>query len=305
MTQRRNLREVGSRIEALVEELRSVDDPAARETAEQLVRSLVEFYGGALERIVEMVDEGAPPVLLKLADDPLVASLLVLHGLHPVDVDTRVQRALEQVRPYLGSHAGGVEYLGIDQEGVVRLRLEGSCHGCPSSTVTVKLAIERAIEEAAPEVSRVDVEGVTEPRAPGSPALLQVGPLRNAADVAGDGRSRDGAGDVTGGGGWTVLPDATLLPSELRGVEVEGTPVLLSSALGELYAYLDACPACARALNDGTLEGVVLTCPGCGSRFDVRLAGRSVDQREERLEPLPLLRDGGGVRIAIPSGAAR
>jgi Fe-S cluster biogenesis protein NfuA/nitrite reductase/ring-hydroxylating ferredoxin subunit len=304
MTQGRNLREVGSRIEALLEELRSVADPAARETAEQLVRSLVEFYGGALERIAEIVDEEAPPVLLKLADDPLVASLLVLHGLHPVDVDTRIQQALEGVRPYLGSHAGGVEYLGIDDEGVVRLRLEGSCNGCPSSTVTVKLAIERAIEEAAPEVSRVDVEGVTEPRAPGSPALLQVGPLRTVSDeTAGDGPRIDGASD--GAGSWSLVPAGTLLPGELRGIVVEGTPVVLSSALGELYAYRNSCPACAGSLDTSQLEGAILTCAGCGSRFDVRLAGRSADDREERLEPLPLLRDSGGVRIAIPFGAAR
>jgi Fe-S cluster biogenesis protein NfuA/nitrite reductase/ring-hydroxylating ferredoxin subunit len=304
MTKARNLRDVGSRIEALLGELRSVDDPAARETAEQLVRSLVEFYGGALERIVEIMDEDAPAVLLKLAEDPLVGSLLVLHELHPVDVDTRIQQALEQVRPYLGSHAGGVEYLGIDDEGVVRLRLEGSCNGCPSSTVTVKLAIERAIEDAAPEVARVDVEGVTEPRSPGSAALLQVGPLRTDAGgpARADPRVSDGAARE---GGWSVVPDATLLPGELRGVEVEGTPVLLSSALGELYAYRNTCPVCAGPLHGGRLQGALLTCPGCGSRFDVRLAGRSADDREERLEPLPLLRESGGVRIAIPSGAAR
>jgi len=62
---------------------------------------------------------------------------------------------------------------------------------------------------------------------------------------------------------------------------------------------------CADPLHDGRLDGAVLTCPGCGTRFDVRLAGRSADDREERLEPLPLLRDGGAVRVAIPSAAAR
>ena len=72
--------------------------------------------------------------------------------------------ALDQVRPYLGSHAGGVELLGVDAAGVVHLRLEGSCDGCPSSVQTVKLAIERAIEEAAPEVAGVEVENLTRER---------------------------------------------------------------------------------------------------------------------------------------------
>ena len=110
-------------------------------------------------------------MIAELAGDPLVESLLLLHGLHPLDVDARIQRALDQVRPYLGSHAGGVQYLGVT-DGVARLRLEGSCNGCPSSTVTVRLAIQGAVLEAAPEVTEVVVEGMT--TAP-EPALLQIG----------------------------------------------------------------------------------------------------------------------------------
>ena len=110
-------------------------------------------------------------MLDRLAEDPLVESLLLLHDLHPLDVDARIQRALDRVRPYLGSHAGGVEYLGV-ADGVARLRLEGSCHGCPSSTVTVQLAIQGAVQDAAPEVTEVVVEGMT---APPGPQLLQIG----------------------------------------------------------------------------------------------------------------------------------
>ena len=79
----------------------------------------------------------------QLADDPLVAGLLLLHDLHPLDVDARIQRALDRVRPYLGSHAGGVEFLGVDRRRRPACGCEGSCDGCPSSTVTVELAIER------------------------------------------------------------------------------------------------------------------------------------------------------------------
>lgn len=114
----------------------------------------------------------------RLLADPLVESLLLLHDLHPYDVDTRIQRALDRVRPYLGSHAGGVNCLGVSPDGVARLRLEGSCHGCPSSTVTVRLAVQGAVEDAAPEVTEVVVEGMTDP--PG-PALLQIGRRPDAA----------------------------------------------------------------------------------------------------------------------------
>src|SRR6185295_19669255 len=94
----------------------------------------------------------------QLAQDELVASVLLLYDLHPVDLETRVRRALEKNRPYLKSHGGNVELVAID-DGVVRLRMEGSCHGCPSSAVTLKLAIEQAIHEAAPDVNAILVEG--------------------------------------------------------------------------------------------------------------------------------------------------
>ncbi|MGH3656219.1 MAG: NifU family protein, partial [Micromonosporaceae bacterium] len=96
-------------------------------------------------------------------------------GLHPAGVADRVQTALDQVRPYLGSHAGGVELLGVDPDGAARLRLQGSCDSCASSTVTAKLAIERAVLDAVPEVSRVDVENLTEPgEAAAQPRLIPV-----------------------------------------------------------------------------------------------------------------------------------
>ncbi len=171
------------RIDALLDELADIGDPAVRERVEDVVRLLLELYGAGLARIVESVGEGDGPVVDRLVADPLVASLLVLHGLHPVDVETRVEQALEKVRPYLGSHAGGVTYLGIDEEGVAHLTLEGSCSNCPSSSITVKHSIERAIVEAAPEVVRVAVEDV-EKAATTTSTLLQIEPLHPYADAA-------------------------------------------------------------------------------------------------------------------------
>jgi Fe-S cluster biogenesis protein NfuA len=175
MADRPQLRDVGYRVEQVLGELRAVSDPVTRDRAEELVRLLVELYGAGLDRIMEVIaaEPGGQRLITRLADDELVASLLVLHGLHPLTVEERVRRALDEVRPYLGSHAGGVDLLGVDEAGVVRLALRGSCDGCASSAVTVKLAIERAIEEAAPEVTEVQVAGVTDRR---EPTLLQIQP---------------------------------------------------------------------------------------------------------------------------------
>src|SRR6202007_398955 len=105
-----------------------------------------------------------------LAADPLIAGLLILHDLHPVPVRDRVLAALDKVRPYLGSHRGGVEFLGIADD-VVQLRLQGSCDGCASSTLTVKTAIEQAIADSAPEIAGVEVEGMVPEVAPNGRAL--------------------------------------------------------------------------------------------------------------------------------------
>src|SRR2546421_3885741 len=158
------VRQAGERIEELLSRLRSADGDAAA-AAEELVRLLLGLYGDGLSHIMDaLAAEGAvgDRVSDRLLADDLVESLLLLHDLHPLDVDTRIQQALDKVRPYLGSHAGGVEFLGVDDNGVAQLRLEGSCHGCPSSTLTVKMAIEGALLDAAPEITAVEVAGMTE-----------------------------------------------------------------------------------------------------------------------------------------------
>jgi len=92
-----------------------------------------------------------------LVEDDLIASILLLHGLHPIDLETRVRQALEKVRPLLRSHGGNVELLGCSG-GVVRLRMLGSCDGCPSSAMTLRHAIEAAIYEKAPDVTGIELD---------------------------------------------------------------------------------------------------------------------------------------------------
>jgi Fe-S cluster biogenesis protein NfuA len=164
-----DIRAAGDRIERLLDQLRAGADPQSYARAEELLRLVTELYGAGLARIVALVGEEDPRLLGRLADDELVASLLMVHELHPDSIEARVQKALETVRPFLAGHGGDVELLGLDESrGAVHLRLLGSCDGCPSSSVTLQLAVERAIVEAAPEVVTIEVEqpttaGVTVP----------------------------------------------------------------------------------------------------------------------------------------------
>ena len=309
------VRRVGERVEELLSALRSSGrqatpaDPA--ETAEELVRLLVGLYGEGLQHIVAALagqGEAGAAILAALTEDPLVESLLLLHDLHPLSVDERVQRALDQVRPYLGSHAGGVRYLGV-ADGVARLRLEGSCDGCPSSTVTVKLAIEGAVLDAAPEVAEVVVEGMT--TVP-EPALLQIGRRPPGAHQHGahqhganqHGANQHGAHDSGGqDSGWVMLPDIGPPSSRPVTAPAGDISVLVCAVRGTLYAYRDACAACGSSMADGLLAREELTCPGCGARYTVRLAGQGLDDPSAHLDPLPLLADSQGVRVALPAAA--
>jgi len=281
-------RTVGERIEQLLGGLRQGRD---RDTAEELVRLLVELYGEGLTRVVALLRERDPELVMALTGDELLESLLLLHDLHPVDLDTRIQRALDRVRPYLGSHAGGVEYLGVDERGVAQLQLQGSCNGCPSSTITVRSAIEGAILDAAPELTGVEVAGVAEP---GRVQLLQIG----MGPPGGPDPRRDTGSE------WTTLPGLGPPTGRPVSITLDGVQILVCAVRGSLYAYRDHCPECDSSLAESMLEDAALACSSCGSRFDVRLAGRGVDGTNSHLEPLPLLSDSTGVRVAVPRTVA-
>jgi Fe-S cluster biogenesis protein NfuA len=152
-------RAAGERVEALLAELRSHAGPGVAQAAEELVGCLVELYGAGLAQIVAIVGEDRE-LLARLAADPLVESLLLVHDLHPADAGTRIRRALDAVLPRLGAHAGAVGYLGIDDHGVVHLRLEQGGHGCGSTAAAVRAALETAVQDAAPETAGVDIDVV-------------------------------------------------------------------------------------------------------------------------------------------------
>jgi Fe-S cluster biogenesis protein NfuA len=158
------------RIETLLQEVAAFPDAHARATTEELVQALLDLYGEGLARILELTTEyvhgasssAAGPTLFEtFASDDLVSSLLLLHGLHPLAIETRITRALDEVRPYLKSHGGNVEFIGVEN-GIAHLRLVGSCHGCSASAITLKSAIEEAIYKAAPDLDELRVEGVNE-----------------------------------------------------------------------------------------------------------------------------------------------
>jgi Fe-S cluster biogenesis protein NfuA/nitrite reductase/ring-hydroxylating ferredoxin subunit len=280
-------------VEGLIRRIENLPDPAARATALDLVQALMEFHGAGLERLMEIVAEAGEPgyaVFDNFAADDLVGSLLLLYGLHPLTLDERVTKALDKVRPYLDSHGGNVELLGIT-DGVVHLRMQGSCKSCPSSAMTLKLAIEEAIYAAAPDVVAIEAEGVAEE--PVATGLVQIGKSTGNGNAS---YPRNGHGN-----GWEEVSDLALLSSSsVQTMEIRGRPILFCRLGESFYAYSNNCPGCGSALQGARLEVTNLVCPQCRQQYDVIRAGRGLDQPNLHLEPFPLLFEQGRAKVALP-----
>jgi Fe-S cluster biogenesis protein NfuA/nitrite reductase/ring-hydroxylating ferredoxin subunit len=285
-----------ARVEGLLEELEGLQDTPARGKAIEVLQALLDLYGEGFGRIVDVVAEHDSDSAMadSLAGDELVSHLLLLHGLHPVPVEQRVRGALESVRPYLESHGGNVELIGV-AGGIAHLKLEGSCSGCPSSAMTLKLAIEKAIHEAAPDVDEVVADGAIGEPAPAS-GLIQLHVI--AAPEEGGNGARPTGPD---GGDWVMaggLPDLEAGTPLIK--EVAGEALMFIRQNTSLFAYRPGCPGCGESLGDGTLDKFDLTCTACGHRYDVLRAGRCLDSPQLHLEPVPLLEDEAGlVKVAV------
>jgi Fe-S cluster biogenesis protein NfuA/nitrite reductase/ring-hydroxylating ferredoxin subunit len=274
------------KIEQLVQTIEASADPNVCSSAVELMQSLMELHGAGLERMLEIVfDSGAigGEIIDDLARDELVESLLLLYGLHPLDIETRVLRALDKVRPYLQSHKGNVELVGVN-EGVVHLKLQGSCDGCASSAMTLKLAIEEAIYENAPDIVALEVEGVVEQKKPIGLVQLERATNKN-------------------GNGWKDVSGLnSLADGAVKTIDVSERSVVFCRIGKDYYAYSDVCPECgANTMNKASLELTALVCPACRQRFDVMRAGRSLDKPNLYLEPFPLLMEQGQAKIALPT----
>lgn len=291
-------RTAGDRIQTLLD-ASAAGGAVAHERAEQLVREITDLYGAGLERMLGIALAARPDLADTFVGDDLIASLLLVHGLHPHDVGRRVEDALDGVRPYLGSHGGDVHLIGVEGD-TVRLRFAGSCKSCPSSSVTLELAVEDAVRAAAPEISSIEVVAA---EAEAAPAMIPAESLMS--------RVRTQPHSV-----WHAVPDVTELASgEVGGFTVAGTTVMVCRVADQLYAYRDRCGACGESMAGAALHrrlgssatDVVLRCPHCHAHFDVVHAGACVDgngSAAAHLEPVPLLERGGVLSMAVAEAVA-
>jgi Fe-S cluster biogenesis protein NfuA len=173
VTDGKDFREDMQRIGGLVQEIESIADPAVRAAAKNLMQLLMDLHGAALEKTLDIVAEAGEPgmnIIGRLGRDSLVSSVLILYGLHPEDLETRVMKAVDRVRPQLRKQGCELELFGVS-DGAIRLRVETGSHTCGSTAKTLQATLEGAMYDAAPDLTSLTIEGFEEKPASGFVAL--------------------------------------------------------------------------------------------------------------------------------------
>ena len=150
------------RIGGLVQEIESIADPAVRATTKDLMQSLMDLHGAAFEKMLEIISasgESGTNLIDRLGRDPLVNSVLILYGLHPETLESRVVKAVDKIRPQLRKQGCEVELLSAN-DGVIHLRVETGSHSCGSTAKTVQATLEGAMYDAAPDLTSLTIEGL-------------------------------------------------------------------------------------------------------------------------------------------------
>jgi hypothetical protein len=142
-------------VERLTQQLERCGDPATRSASQELVAVLLQMHGLALAKMLALLGKAGDSgrsLVESFARDRLIASVLLLHNLHPEELTTRVRHALDSLRPQLHAHHRDVELLSAEG-GIVRLRLRGS-----GSIPLLEKALREAIDEAAPDREGLEIE---------------------------------------------------------------------------------------------------------------------------------------------------
>jgi Fe-S cluster biogenesis protein NfuA len=158
----------------LIEQFDQMPGGPAKTAGRELVQLLMDVHGAGLERMMEIVFESGeegPKIIDQMGRDASVASLLLLYSLHPDDLETRVEKAAERMRPRLRKLACAIESLEV-REGAVTVRLAAAGHSCGSSSKDLRSIVEGCVFEFAPDATSLEILGLEEP-APGGFVALE------------------------------------------------------------------------------------------------------------------------------------
>jgi Fe-S cluster biogenesis protein NfuA/nitrite reductase/ring-hydroxylating ferredoxin subunit len=235
-------------------------------------------------------------------EHPIATAVLAMYELVPLDELTQVEEALDEIRPYIESHGGGLELLEVDG-GVVHVQLSGSCHGCAASAMTLRRGVETKLRERIPWFTEI-VAHEPEEEPAGDDGVLMSLPMVQVS-APGPRSPTDGAPVQIEGLKRPVFVDVgeidDIAPGEMKAVDVDGLDILVINVDGEPYAFHNVCPVDGRSpLDGGRLTGSVLVCPWHNCAYDARSGKRADDEPgQSPLSVVPIAVSSDGVlRVA-------
>lgn len=302
-----------ARLDAVLERLAQHENAEVRGAVAELWSGIRWLHAEGLQRLTELLAED-PERFRRGLDDPQISNLLLLYDLVVVDERERALEALESMRPYMRGHGGEVELLEVE-EGIVRIRLLGSCHGCPSSIATLRQGIERSLAERLPGFRGLEVRGEDLPAEAVGGATLDGQDHRAVRSRSGQpvsfvpvekltslqGRaSGDREEAVTEGTARDVeVGPLDALPSGvLQALMDDNYPILIVRSAGLVLAFQNTCPGSILPLHLGRLDDGLVTCPWHGCRYDVH-SGERRDRPGRPLHRLDVRVELGQVIVTV------
>jgi len=304
--QERDAEEMVEQLNALVEELEQHPDTEAREKALDLVQIVLELHGDALRRMLAILNSlpDKDQILTRIGDDDVIRAILLIHGLLPEELHTRVAAAVSELRPYLISQGCDVELLGVDN-GRARMRLMRNGKGAPP-IAALKAEIENALNGFVPDLLGIEIEGLTEQvEATAKAAALLGSMIAPARSETQQGvklvqikRPAPDTKDVSGT--WvSVIRSLGFEDGQFKIVNYAGINLLICKLDGDFYAYRNVCAVSQQSLDDALFDSPMLTCTCHGYSYNLRRAGVCVEKPELRLQSLPLKVEDDKVKIAL------
>lgn len=257
-------------------------------------QATVTAYRGALEalhkeafrRLIAGIktEPASLAAMRRAASDEVVYAVLRHLGLVKPSLNERVDQALASVRPMLASHGGDVELVSVKAPDTVEVRFLGACDGCPASTLTFIAGVKKAIEEACPEITKIDqIKGLLNGGDKDSVkfvspfALNQQGRWRFATKIA-------------------AVPEGGILTLTLE----NNRSILLSRNGPVVACFENACAHLGMQLDMGEIDDGVLTCPYHGFKYDLR-SGECLTAPEVQLQAHAVRVVGDRVEVRLSS----
>lgn len=277
-----------ARLDELVREFDDLPYPQIREKAFEMLQMIDTIHRVGLGRLIGYIhQQGHVDLILRGAHDPLINTLLQLYDFLPQDDRTQVETALEMIRPYIHSHGGEVEVLDV-REGIVHLRLTGSCYGCAGSTMTLQRGIESVLAENYAGLRGIEVHDAAPEITHAVPGFIGIGQIGTAP-------RRPVRRPVF----QTVARGEEISLGTHQVFALDNTWVLIANVDGEFYAVRNTCPGSAAPLHLGRFTPPILICPWHNEAWDIRTGKRTDGEQGPNLQVLPIAVQDGAIQVAV------